>query len=163
MAISKSIVVKDEADVEALARYQKRKGHNPNRMVIAYKYVRTTMTPLEYAPPMYSGLTYKWGKVAKVAKADTSNQGCAAGVNVATLKWVNQEIAGGNGSWTPGITRLVRIALGFKVSDIASIPTWTQRVDGKAKLRYCTKFRLHRALVLGEVDREGNLVMPTSF
>ena len=81
--------------------------------------------------PFNGGIIYKIGKTYSVKDADTTEEQCAAGINVATLDWCMKE-------WYSGC----RILLAeFVAKDIASIPLGT---DGK--------FRLHKCKIVGEKD-----------
>ena len=74
--------------------------------------------------PFNGGITYEIGKIYSVKNADTTEEQCAAGINVATLDWCMRE-------WRAGY----RILLAeFTAKDIASIPLGT---DGKFRLRKC--------------------------
>jgi uncharacterized protein YjbI with pentapeptide repeats len=81
--------------------------------------------------PFQGGITYKIGEKYEVLDADTSNDQCGAGINLATLDWCMKE-------WRTGY----RILLAeFTAKDIASIPLCT---DGK--------FRVYRCKIVGEKD-----------
>ena len=88
----------------------------------------------DYESPIYHvTLSYKMGETVVVSDADTSENLCGAGVNVADLPWVMHE-------WKKGQRILI---VEFEAKDIASIPTGT---DGK--------IRLHRCTVVGEKSME---------
>jgi uncharacterized protein YjbI with pentapeptide repeats len=80
--------------------------------------------------PYNGGVVYHVGESVSVADANTDEtQGCAAGINVATLDWCLRE-------WLDGYRVLV---VEFTAADIAAIPIGS---DGK--------IRLHRCTVVGE-------------
>ena len=82
--------------------------------------------------PFNGGVVYRPGELVSVGNANTDPlQGCAAGINVATLDWCLRE-------WRETY-RILRVA--FTTDDIAAIPVAT---DGK--------FRLHRCRVVDEMD-----------
>ena len=101
----------------------------------AYKLVTITGTG-----PFNGGITYEIGQSYSVSDANTDPlESCAAGINVATLDWCLS-------NWQPGYRVLL---VEFTAADIASIPTCT---DGK--------FRLHRCVVVGEVDLVARGLVP---
>jgi uncharacterized protein YjbI with pentapeptide repeats len=93
----------------------------------------------EYQSPIQSSpkLTYSIGSVVEVKKADTSDEHCSAGVNVATLDWCLRERKEG---W-----RVMLVE--FEAKDIASIPLGT---DGKFRLYRCTVIKELTKKELGE-------------
>ena len=81
--------------------------------------------------PYNGGIKYIVGQSISVDNADTSDEQCAAGINIASLDWCMKE-------WEPGRKILL---VEFEAKDIASIPLGT---DGK--------LRVHRCDVVGEKD-----------
>ena len=81
--------------------------------------------------PCRGGIVYHVGESVSAPDADTSNDQCAAGINIATLDWCMRE-------WQMGYRILL---VEFSAADIASIPLGTNG-----------KFRLHRCDVVGEKD-----------
>ena len=93
----------------------------------AYKLIRS-----DGAGPWYSGFNYLTKKSTyECLDADTSDEHCAQGINLATLDWCMK-------SWQEGYRILI---MEFTAKDIASIPFAS---DGK--------FRVHRCKRVGEKD-----------
>ena len=99
----------------------------PGAELVAFKLVNANSEG-----PFNGGVVYRPGELVSVGNANTDPlQGCAAGINVATLDWCLRE-------WRETY-RILRVA--FTTADIAAIPVAT---DGK--------LRLHRCRVVDEMD-----------
>ena len=81
--------------------------------------------------PFNGGIKYEIGEKYEIKNADTSDEQCAAGINLATMDWCLRE-------WREGYRILVAE---FTAKDIASVPLAT---DGK--------FRVFRCEIVGEKD-----------
>lgn len=99
--------------------------------VRAYK-----LTKADGTGPHYPSITYEVGETVEVSDADENpGNDCAKGINLASLEWAKREMATVN-------TAKRIFAVEFDApTDLAVVPTGT---DGK--------FRVHRALVVEEVD-----------
>lgn len=114
------------------------------KWVIAYKFVESSRRSVLFFNGNTSSLRpepiiYTDNVIVSIKNFSTDPLlACGEGINVATLKWVNNHIYS---------TSQVRIALLFQIFDIVSIPFSND-----------TKFRVQTAQVLGEVDKKGRLI-----
>jgi hypothetical protein len=104
----------------------------------AYKLVTTALMSPMAAANGATPLAYPIGGMVEVPDADRDERvSCAAGVNVATLRWIAA-------NWVAGRRVLV---VEFTAADIAAIPYAS---DGK--------FRVTRCTVVGECDVMGKMI-----
>jgi len=117
--------------------------------IIAYKYVRKDRTsPVFNGEEPYSTPTetivYKDDTIIQVVNCNyNAAVECGAGINLATLEWVNDHIENG----ISNAHGCIRIALKFTTFNIAALP-----------FKASGKFRVWSALVIGEVDSKGRLI-----